>query len=170
MNTRTAAPVAITVSLVVLMSGCAGAAAQGGQVRDDLRPAQNAAQQELVRGHVIGADRIERALNAAAERALNSDAQRGMSAEARRELHASAPVSQAAPFSADVRRELHASAPVSETVPFSAEVRRELHAGPPAATTVDVRDDLSPLGDARRDSNTPTDTVDDDLSPLGSSH
>ena len=150
MNTRTAAPVAITVSLVVLMSGCAGAAAQGGQVRDDLRPAQNAAQQELVRGHVIGADRIERALNAAAERALNSDAQRGMSAEA--------------------RRELHASAPVSETVPFSAEVRRELHAGQPAATTVDVRDDLSPLGDARRDSNTPTDTVDDDLSPLGSSH
>ena len=150
MNTRTAAPVAITVSLVVLMSGCAGAAAQGGQVRDDLRPAQNAAQQELVRGHVIGADRIERALNAAAERALNSDAQRGMSAEA--------------------RRELHASAPVSETAPFSAEVRRELHAGQPAATTVDVRDDLSPLGDARRDSNTPTDTVDDDLSPLGSSH
>ena len=150
MNTRTAAPVAITVSLVVLMSGCAGAAAQGGQVRDDLRPAQNAAQQELVRGHVIGADRIERALNAAAERALNSDAQRGMSAEA--------------------RRELHASAPVSETVPFSAEVRRELHTGQPVGTTVAVRDDLSPLGDARRDSNTPTDTVDDDLSPLGSSH
>ena len=43
MNTRTAAPVVLIVSLVVLMSGCAGAAAQGGQVRDDLSPVDNAA-------------------------------------------------------------------------------------------------------------------------------
>ena len=120
MNTRTTAPVVITVSLVVLMSGCAGAAAQGGQVRDDLRPAANAAEVGLARGHVIAqdaltpnqvvADRVERAIQQAAQ----SDAARAFSAEARRELHAQSV--QAEPgFSADARRELHAGQPVTTT-------------------------------------------------------
>ena len=58
MNTRTAAPVILTVSLVVLMSGCASAAAQGGQVRDDLRPAANAAALGIARGHVIAQEEL----------------------------------------------------------------------------------------------------------------
>ncbi|WP_173921612.1 hypothetical protein [Agromyces sp. Marseille-P2726] len=128
MNTRTAAPVAITVSLVVLLSGCAGATGQGGQVRDDLGPAANAAQQGLVHGHVVGADRIERAMQAAAARSVNTDLARARSAEN--------------------RRQMHANLQVDVTVPFSAEVRRELHAGQPVGTTVEVGDDLSPLGGA----------------------
>ncbi|WP_139415859.1 hypothetical protein [Agromyces laixinhei] len=60
MNTKKATPVIATVSLVVLLSGCAGAAgfagaAHGGQVRDDLSPAANAAI-GLARGHVIVRD------------------------------------------------------------------------------------------------------------------
>ncbi len=194
MNTRTAAPVVITVSLVVLMSGCAGAAAQGGQVRDDLRPAANAAAAVgLARGHVISqdalspnqvvADRVERAIQEAAQ----SDAARAFSAEARRELHAQSV--QAEPgFSADARRELHSQAVESSTVTrWSPDARRELHAGQPVTTTtadaftaaqvrelkgsapVEVDDDLSPLGNGTPEPQAP-DTVDDDLSPMGSIH
>jgi len=193
MNRRTAAPVIITVSLVVLMSGCAGAAAQGGQVRDDLRPAANAAAVGLARGHVVAQDaltpnqvvanRVERAI---AESAL-SDSARAFSAEARRELHAQSV--QAEPgFSAEARRELHSQAVESSTVPrWSPDARRELHAGQPVTTTtadaftaaqvrelkgsapVQVDDDLSPLGDGTPEPQAP-DTVDDDLSPMGSIH
>ena len=106
MNTRTAAPVILTVSLVVLMSGCAGAAAQGGQVRDDLSPRPTPPQVGIARGHVIAqeelspnrvADRVERAI----EQAAQSDAARAFSADARRELHSQAVQVEAAPsFSA----------------------------------------------------------------------
>ena len=194
MNRRTAAPVIITVSLVVLMSGCAGAAAQGGQVRDDLRPAGNAAAVGLARGHVIAQDalspnqvvanRVERAIAESAQ----SDAARGFSAEARRELHAQSV--QAEPgFSADARRELHSQAVESSTVArWSPDARRELHAGQPVTTTtaeaftaaqvrelkgsapVQVDDDLSPLGDGTSEPAPAPDTVDDDLSPMGSIH
>ena len=193
MNTRTAAPVVITVSLVVLMSGCAGAAAQGGQVRDDLRPAANAAAVGIARGHVISqdalspnqvvADRVERAI---AESAL-SDSAREFSADARRELHEQSV--QAEPgFSADARRELHSQAVESSAATrWSPDARRELHAGQPVTTTtaeaftaaeirelkgsapVQVDDDLSPLGDGTPEPQAP-DTVDDDLSPMGSIH
>jgi hypothetical protein len=196
MNTRTAAPVVITVSLVVLMSGCAGAAAQGGQVRDDLRPAANAAAVGLARGHVISqdalspnhvvADRVERAIQEAAQ----SDAARAFSAEARRELHAQAVQAEPAPaFSADARRELHSQAVESSAVTrWSPDARRELHAGQPVTTTtadaftaaeirelkgsasVEVDDDLSPLGDGTSEPAPAPDTVDDDLSPMGSIH
>lgn len=56
MTTRIAAPVIATVSLAVLLSGCAGTVATGGGVRDDLRPAENAAAMGLARGHVIVRD------------------------------------------------------------------------------------------------------------------
>ena len=113
MNTRTAAPVILTVSLVVLMSGCASAAAQGGQVRDDLSPLANAAAVGIARGHVIAqeelspnrvADRVERAI----EQAAQSDAARSFSADARRELQRGR------------RRELH-SQPVTVEQGFSAD-------------------------------------------------
>ena len=129
MRTRTAAPVLIVAAtLMVLTNGSAGMAAPGGQVRDDLRPAQSAAL-ALARGHVVEradlsvapvvADRIERAI----EQASQADAARAFSADARRELH-SQPVAAApapAPFSAAAMRELKGSA------------------------TTQVHDDLSPL-------------------------
>ena len=114
MNTRTAAPVILTVSLVVLMSGCAGAAAQGGQVQDFLSPAANAAAVGLARGHVIVHDdlsrnRVSDALEAASvQAAVEADAARAFSAEARRELHSQSVETDATrAFSADARRELH---------------------------------------------------------------
>jgi hypothetical protein len=191
MNTRTAAPVILTVSLVVLMSGCAGAAAQGGQVRDDLGPAANAAAIGIARGHVIAqeqlspnqvvADRVERAI----EQAAQSDAARAFSADARRELHSQAVQADVAPpFSADARRELHSQPVEQATVRWSPDARRELHAGQPVTTAagqsmsaaairelkgsapVSVEDDLSPLRDGAP-TEEPTDTVDDDLSPNG---
>ena len=193
MNARMAAPVILTVSLVVLMSGCAGAAAQGGQVNDYLRPAENAAALGIARGHVIAqeelspnqvvADRVERAI----EQAAQSDAARSFSADARRELHSQAAQSEAAPsFSADARRELHSQPVEQATVRWSPDARRELHAGQPVTTTVEqsfsaaamrelkgsaptepVDDVLSPI---RGDDSAPTpqgDPVDDVLSPLG---
>ena len=151
MNTRTAAPVVLTVSLVVLMSGCAGAAAQGGQVRDDLGPAANAAEVGLARGHVIVrddlsqnpvvADRIEQQI----AQVVQSDAQRAWSAEARREFHAQESASAstvAKPFSAAAMRELKADAPLQ------------------------VTDDLSPLNGGNRTPTPLPDRIDDDLSPL----
>jgi hypothetical protein len=193
MNARMAAPVILTVSLVVLMSGCAGAAAQGGQVNDYLRPAENAAALGIARGHVIAqeelspnqvvADRVERAI----EQAAQSDAARSFSADARRELHSQAVQAEAAPsFSADARRELHSQPVEQATVRWSPDARRELHAGQPVTTTVEqsfsaaamrelkgsaptepVDDVLSPI---RGDDSAPTpqgDPVDDVLSPLG---
>ena len=193
MNARMAAPVILTVSLVVLMSGCAGAAAQGGQVNDYLRPAENAAALGIARGHVIAqeelspnqvvADRVERAI----EQAAQSDAARSLSADARRELHSQAVQAEAAPsFSADARRELHSQPVEQATVRWSPDARRELHAGQPVTTTVEqsfsaaamrelkgsaptepVDDVLSPI---RGDDSAPTpqgDPVDDVLSPLG---
>lgn len=98
MNTKTAAPVLITVSLVVLLSGCAGAAAtQGASVRDDLSPAANA-QLGIARGHVIVRDDLS-----------------PIKADALRELKGSVPQAQrttSAPFSADAMRELKGSVPV----------------------------------------------------------
>ena len=128
MRTRTAAPVLIVAaSLMVLTSGSAGLAAPGGQVRDDLRPAQAAAI-ALARGHVVErgdlavspvvADRIERAI----EQGMQSDAARA--------------------FSADARRELHSQPEAGVTPGFSDDARRELHSQP-----VTVDDDLSPLHD-----------------------
>jgi hypothetical protein len=169
-----AATVAITASLAVLMSGCAGAAALGGQVRDDLRPAANAAAMGLARGHVIVKDdlsptRIENRITAeSVAQAVEAESARSFSADARRELHSqrvqSVTVEQ--PFSAEAWRELKGIAPVTVEQPFSAEAIRELKGSAP----VDVRDDLSPLGGGASTQEQPTDTVDDDLSPLGGSH
>ncbi|MGW4929353.1 hypothetical protein ACWEOH_09385 [Agromyces sp. NPDC004153] len=153
MNARTAAPVIAIASLVVLMSGCAGVAAQGGQVRDDLRPAANAAAViGLGRGEVIVRDdlsptRVENRITARmaeqaaqAPREFSADALRELhsqpvvqgpvefSADARRELHSQPVLQQSArEFSADARRELHSQAVTVEQKPFSADARRELH-------------------------------------------
>jgi len=153
MNRRTAAPVVLTVSLVVLMSGCAGAVGQGGQVRDDLGPAANAAEVGLARGHVIVrddlsqnqvvADRIERQI----EQAVDTDTARFWSAQERRELH-SQPVATRA------------------EVGFSAAVMRELKGSAPG----DVDDDLSPLSNGTRTAAPVPDRVDDNLSPLEAAH
>jgi hypothetical protein len=189
MNTRKAAPVIVTMSLVVLMSGCAGAAAQGGQVQDYLRPAANAAELGLARGHVIVRDdlsptRVENRMTAmAVEQAVQP---RGFSVDARRELHAQ-PVQEpsARGLSAEARRELHAQSARSVTVeqPFSGEVWRELKGIAPTtveqgfssaavrelkgSAPVDVNDYLSPLSGEAPIPTPPADPVDDYLSPLG---
>lgn len=131
MNARTAAPVIAIASLVVLMSGCAGVAAQGGQVRDDLRPAANAASViGLAKGEVIVRDdlsptRVENRITASmAEQAVQGP--REFSADARRELHSQAVQKGPREFSADARRELHSQAVTVEQAPFSADVVREL--------------------------------------------
>ena len=114
MKTRTAAPVIITASLVVLMSGCAGAAVQGGQVQDFLSPEGNAAVFGLARGHVIADQDLANRVDSAIEQARQADAARAWSADARREFHAAAPEQSlgTTPWSADALREFHASAPV----------------------------------------------------------
>jgi len=192
MNARMAAPVILTVSLVVLMSGCAGAAAQGGQVNDYLRPAENAAALGIARGHVIAqeelspnqvvADRVERAI----EQAAQSDAARSFSADARRELHSQAVQAEAAPsFSADARRELHSQAVQAEAAPsfsadarrelhsqpveqatvrWSPDARRELHAGQPVTTTVEQSFSAAAMRELK--GSAPTEPVDDVLSPI----
>lgn len=172
MNRRKAAPVIVTMSLVVLMSGCAGAAVQGGQVRDDLSPAGNAAEIGLARGHVIVRDdlsptRVENRLTAESAPQAVKDQVRAWSADARRELHAQA-ATVAQGFSADAMRELKGSASVAVEQPFSAAAIRELKGNAP----VEVDDDLSPIaGGVPRSTPTPQpDTVDDDLSPLGGPH
>ena len=173
MNTRTAAPVILTVSLVVLMSGCAGAAAQGGQVNDYLRPAENAAL-GIARGHVIAqeelspnqvvADRVERAI----EQAAQSDAARSFSADARRELHSQAVQADAAPsFSADARRELHSQPVEQATVQWSPDARRELHAGQPVTTTAEQSFSAAAMRELKGSASV---EVDDYLSPIGDSH
>ena len=148
MNRKTAAPVILTVSLVVLMSGAAGAAAHGGPVQDDLRPAANAAILGLARGHVIVRDDLSptRGLGPLAVEsiveAVQPDTARAWSAEARREFHAQPPKPVERAFSPAEIRELKGSAPV------------------------DVRDDLSPLRDGRSTQGPQHDEVDDDQSPL----
>ena len=140
MNRRKAGPVLVIGSLAVLLSGCAGAAAQGGQVQDNLSPLANAAGMGLARGHVIVREDISQA-----------DAARAWSAEARREFHAQQSVQ-----------------PQSATA-WTAEARREFHGQPVTADPqVAVNDNLSPLRGARP-APVPTpapDTVDDYLSPL----
>ena len=136
MNARTAAPVIAIASLVVLMSGCAGVAAQGGQVRDDLRPAANAASViGLAQGQVIVRDdlsptRVENRITARmAEQAVQGPVE--FSADARRELHSQAVVQGPVEFSADVRRELHSQPVLQQSArEISADARRELHAQP----------------------------------------
>jgi hypothetical protein len=190
MNRKTAAPVILTVSLVVLMSGGAGAAAHGGPVQDDLRPAANAAILGLARGHVIVRDDLSptRGLGTftveSIVEAVQPDAARAWSAEARREFHAQAPVSAdiATEWTAEARREFHAQLPVSANTAtaWTAEARREFHAQLPderafspaeirelkGSAPVDVRDDLSPLRDGRSTLAPQHDEVDDDQSPL----
>lgn len=136
MTTRIAAPVIATVSLAVLLTGCAGAAAATGGVRDDLRPAENAAAMGLARGHVIVRDDLS------PERVRNRITAGSVEQAVRSEVRA--------PWTADVFRELHSHP--STTVeaattgrPFSAEAIRELKSGGPAG----VDDDLSPLGGPR---------------------
>ena len=193
MNARRAAPVIAIASLMVLMSGCAGAAAQGGQVRDDLRPAANAAAAiGLAEGAVIVRDDLSpaQAHNRVTERMVELAAQepRGFSADVLRELHAQGAAPQSAhSVSADARRELHSQSVAVEQTAFSADAMRELHSQPVAVeqtafsadamrelkgstevlrtAPVHVRDDLSP---SRGSDPAPTaDTVDDDLSPMG---
>lgn len=141
MNARKAAPVIAIASLVVLMSGCAGAAAQGGQVPEDLSPAANAAAAiGLARGHVIVNDslsptRVEDRLTAeSVAQAVKADAQRAWSADARREFHTAAPEQALGTtmWSADARREFHAQKPDAVTSrTLSPEAIRELKAGRP---------------------------------------
>ncbi|WP_448006570.1 hypothetical protein [Agromyces bauzanensis] len=132
MTTRIAAPVIATVSLAVLMSGCAGAAAAGGGVRDDLRPAENAVAMGLARGHVIVRDdlsptRLQNRITAqSVEQTVQAEVRAPWTAEARRELH-SQPVTTGTNFSADALRELKGSRTVQ----------------------IDIDDDLSPLGGPR---------------------
>lgn len=143
MNTRKAASVIIIGSLAVLMSGCAGVAAQGGQVQDYLGPAANAAELGLARGHVIVRDdlsptRVENRRTAESAPRAVEQGPSAWSADARRELHAQQPVRSVAveqPFSAEVWRELKGVAP-ADTVkqPFSAEVMRELKGSAPSVT------------------------------------
>ena len=137
MHKRMAATVAITASLAVLMSGCAGAAALGGQVRDDLRPAANAAVMGLARGHVIVRDdlsptRLTEESISQAVQAGPADAARAWSAEARREFHAASPQQAlgATTWSADAIREFHATSSQQAlgATTWSADAIREFHA------------------------------------------
>ena len=173
MDARRAAPVIAIASLMVLMSGCAGVAAQGGQVRDDLRPAANAASFiGLAEGAVIVRDDLsptqvhDRVTERMAE--LAAQEPRAFSADVLRELHAQGTAPQSArSVSADARRELHSQPVAVEQTAFSADAMRELKGSTEVQRTapVHVRDDLSP---SRGSDPAPTaDTVDDDLSPIG---
>ena len=169
MNRKAAAPVILTVSLVVLMSGGPGAAAHGGQVQDDLRPAANAAILGLARGHVIVRDDLSptRELGPLTAEsiveAVQPDAARAWSAEARREFHAQPSVSAgiATAWTARARLESHAQPKTVERA-FSPAAIRELKGSAP----VDVRDDLSPLRDGTSTQVPQPGEVDDDQSPL----
>ena len=152
MNARTAAPIAVIASLVVLMSGGAAAhGAQGGQVHDDLSPLANAAAVALARGHVVVKDdlsptRVQNRITALmADQAVQERSARSFSADARRELHSQQVTVGQAPFSADARRELHSQQVTVEQAPFSADVIRELKSTAPDP----VDDVLSPIGDSR---------------------
>ena len=162
-----AAPVVITASLMVLMSGCAGAAAQGGQVRDDLRPAAKAASQVFTRDRVVVADRLEQAIESATqERAVQGGP---VVADRLEQAIESATQSDAARrASADARRESRSQQVTSSTVArgFTPAQIREMKGIAPVV----VDDNLSPLRTGTPTPDEPTTTVDDDLSPLGDSH
>lgn len=157
MNTRKAAPAIAVMSLVVLLSGCAGAASQGGQVRDDLSPAGSSAIVGLARGHVIVRDNLSPLARAGQQEAIaqaaQSDAQRAWSTEARREFHANASTKASTSASTVAKS-------------FSAAAMRELKSDAP----VRVTDDLSPLNGGNRTPTPLPDRIDDDLSPLRDSH
>jgi uncharacterized protein YbjQ (UPF0145 family) len=141
MNTKPAAPVIFTVSLVVLIGGGAGTAAWGGPVSDDRAATQVVS---IVRGHVVVRDDLSpiRGLvdpNAGTLERVVPQA-REFSAEAIRELKGGAPqsVPQAREFSADAIRELKGSAPQSARE-VSAEARRELHPQSAGTTAADAQ-------------------------------
>lgn len=153
MNRRTTATLAITASLVVLMSGCAGVAAQGGQLRDDLSPVAGSAELGLARGHVIVRDDLSpNQAKESIEQAVQPDAQRAWSAEARREFHGATAAQQqqqsTTPWTAEARREFHGATAVQQEqaspTPWTDEARREFHSVPSVA----VDDDLSPSNSA----------------------
>ena len=170
MNTKPAAPVIFTVSLMVLIGGGAGTAAWGGPVQDD-RTATTVV--GIARGEVVvrddlsptrGADPIRAAVEQAAPQA------RSFSADALRELHSQAVAPQAVEgFSADARRELHSQAVETRSDrAFSADARRELHSQP--VTAQPTQGGFSADAIREMKSGAPQDdTVDDYLSPLGGS-
>jgi len=136
MNRRTTATLAVSASLVVLMSGCAGAAAQGGQVHDDLSPIAGVAELGLARGHVIVRDDLSPTRHIESlEQAVQPDAQRGWSAEARREFHGATAVQEqqqsTTPWTAEARREFHGATAVPQQPaspsPWTDQARREFH-------------------------------------------
>jgi hypothetical protein len=121
MNRRTTATLAITASLVVLMSSGAAVAAQAGQVRDDLSPVAGMSVIGLARGHVIVRDDLSPTrLTESFGQAVQPDAQRAWSADARREFHG-----------ATAAQHQHAQS----STPWTDEARREFHSDP--AVTVD---------------------------------
>jgi hypothetical protein len=133
MNRKTAAAVVITASLAVLLSGCAGAAAQS-QVNDNLKPLANAAAIGLARGHVIVKDDLSPTRSQTI--AQQADAPRVWSADERREFHAQQSVQSVTveqPFSAEVWRELKGIAPATVEQPFSDAAKRELKGSAPVA-------------------------------------
>ena len=139
MNTKPAAPVIFTVSLVVLIGGGAGTAAWGGPVSDDRASTQVVG---IVRGHVVVRDDLSpiRGLvdpNAGTlERVVPQSG--AFSAEALRELHSQGVAPQTVPgFTADARRELHSQPVAQQPVQgFTADARRELHSQPVAQQPV----------------------------------
>ncbi|MFD4421730.1 hypothetical protein ACFWN7_09530 [Agromyces sp. NPDC058484] len=149
MNRRKAAPVIATVSLVVLLSGCAGSGAPGGG----------------------NAERADAARAASAEARRDSHAQRSVesrfttawSAEARREFHGqSAQPGSARTWSAEALREFHGqSAQPGSARTWSAEALREFHG---QSTTAQHRA-LSPAAIRELKGSVPVE-VDDVLSPL----
>jgi hypothetical protein len=188
MNTKPAAPVIFTVSLMVLIGGGAGTAAWGGPVQDD----RTATVVGIARGEVVvrdylsptrGADPIRAAVEQAAPqaRSLSPEANRelhatlvepgyarSLSPEANRELHATlVEPGYARNLSPEANRELHAQQPTAQSDrAISAEARRELHAQPVPAQPAQ----RSFSADAIREMKAGApqdDTVDDDLSPLG---
>ncbi|GGI46492.1 hypothetical protein BCL57_001208 [Agromyces flavus] len=139
MNTKHAAPVVFTVSLVVLIGGGAGTAAWGGPgpVRDD----GGATVVGFARGHVIVKDDLSPIRSSAdilsAATVRTPQTVQGLSNEALRELHSQGPAPQSVPeFSNEALRELHSSARAPQSVPeFSNEALRELHSSARAPQT-----------------------------------
>ncbi|MBT2497530.1 hypothetical protein J7E25_00290 [Agromyces sp. ISL-38] len=131
MNRKTAAAAVITASLAVLLSGCAGAAAQS-QVNDDLKPLANSVAIGLARGRVIVKDDLSPTRPQTI--AQQADASRPWSADERREFHAQSVLSVTVeqPFSAEVWRELKGTAPATVEHPFSDAAKRELKGTAPA--------------------------------------
>jgi hypothetical protein len=165
MNTKPAAPVIFTVSLVVLIGGGAGTAAWGGPVQDD----RTATVVGLARGDVVVRDDLSPTRGADPIRAIERSGTQAnaFSADALRELHSRSVVPQAVPgFTADALRELHSQgvAPKSDRA-YSAEARREMHS---QSTPVQpAQDGLSADAIREMKSGAPQGgSVDDVLSPI----